>query len=148
MRVSTLALVVAMVAGGAPAVGAEAPSVLAPSGSVARAGGYTFALGEADDAATPRAWQGPLSITGQGGRRCAVSDDVAIIERPMALVGGHLLYVSTYSGSENTLFVVDARDCTVRWTSPHYAGAARIGTKALVLPGVRTFAIGQDGLPS
>ena len=118
-----------------------------PHGSSAEAGGYHLDLGEPNDAKTPRAWQGPIRITSAGRAACTVSEDVAIVERPLSLVRGHLLYVTTYSGSEAQVYVVDAQNCAVEWTSPSFVGAPRFTVGTLALPGHRPIKVGSNGLP-
>ena len=137
-----------VVAGAALASGARPAFVqVIPHGSSVEAGSYHLDLGEPDDPKAPRAWQGPIRITSAGKTGCTVSGDVAIVERPLSLVQGHLLYVTTYSGSEAQVYVVDAQTCAVKWTSPSFAGAPRIMAGALTLPGHRPIRVGADGLP-
>lgn len=121
---------------------------IVPHGSAAEAGGYHLDLGEPDDPKAPRAWQGPIRITSAANTSCTVSEDVAIVERPLSLVQGHLLYVTTYSGSETQVHVVDARTCAVKWTSPRFVGSPGITAGTLALPGHHAFKIGADGLPA
>ena len=118
-----------------------------PQGASAEAGGYHLDLGEPDDPEAPRAWQGPIRITSAGNTGCTVSEDVAIVEKPLSLAGGRLLYVTTYSGSEAQVYVVDAQTCAVKWASPSFVGIPRITTGTLALPGHRPFKVGADGLP-
>lgn len=59
---------------------------LVPHGSEARVGALPLKLGDADDAIAPQAWQGPL-VAG----KCTL--DIGIIERPLMLAPGNLLYV-------------------------------------------------------
>ncbi len=118
-----------------------------PQGASAEAGGYHLDLGGPDDPEAPRAWQGPIRITSAGNAGCTVSENVAIVERPLSLAGGRLLYVTTYSGSEAQVYVVDAQTCAVKWTSPNFVGIPRITTGTLALPGHRPFKVGADGLP-
>ena len=118
-----------------------------PHGSSADAAGYHIDLGEPDDPKTPRAWQGPIRITSTGRAGCMVSEDVAIVEGPLSLVQGRLLYVTTYSGSEAKVYVVDALTCATKWTSPSFVGAPRITAGTLTLPGLHSLRVGTDGLP-
>lgn len=120
---------------------------LTPKGSLLTAGSFTIDLGEPDDVTVPTAWQGPLHITGLDGRSCTANDDIAIIEKPFVLQHNHFLYVSTYSGSHGRLFVVDARNCAVKWKSPLYIGNPIISGDRLVLPGNKPTLIGPDGMP-
>ena len=119
-----------------------------PHGSSADAAGYHLDLGEPDDPRMARAWQGPIRITSTGRAGCTVSEDVAIVEGPLSLVQGRLLYVTTYSGSEAKVYVVDAQTCAVKWTSPSFVGAPRITAGTLTFPGLRPLRVGADGLPT
>ena len=119
-----------------------------PGGSVAKAGVYRLDLGEPDDPKAPRAWQGPIRIVRDGGAACTVGEEVAIVERPLLLMAGHILTVTTYSGSESRLYAVDARSCAVRWTSPGFMGASRITADTVKLPGRPPVKVGADGLPA
>ncbi|GGA38497.1 hypothetical protein [Dyella nitratireducens] len=89
--------------------------------SVGKVGDITVNFGEADDAQHPTAWQGPLQISVGGAPACPVSDEVSIIEDPVILAGD-VLYVPTYSGSNNYLYAVDVKTCKVIWHSSHFAG--------------------------
>jgi hypothetical protein len=89
--------------------------------STGKAGDVTVDLGEADDAQHPTAWQGPLRISMGGAPACTVSDDVSIVEEPV-LLGGDILYVPTYSGSNNSLYAVNVNTCAVIWHSSHFGG--------------------------
>lgn len=93
-------------------------------GGVGRLGGVSVAFGAADDAQHPAAWQGPLRITTGTARACTVSDEVAIVENPV-MIGGGVLYVPTYSGSNNRLYAVDTASCRVLWRSPAFNGPTR-----------------------
>ena len=121
--------------------------VLTVHGSVVQAGGYRLDLGEADDPVHPQAWQGPIQITASDGHSCTVSDDVAIVSPPLLLTHGSLLYVNTYSGSTNRLFVVDARNCDIKWISPGFAGTPHVAGDTLYLPDVTTVTISPSGVP-
>lgn len=149
MRVGALGILGGIVvAGSALASGTGSALVqVIPLGSEAVAGNYHLDLGEPDDPKAPRAWQGPIKITSAGKTACTVSDDVAIVERPLSLIQGRLLYVTTYSGSEAQVYVVDAATCAVKWTSPRFEGAPRIMAGALTLPSHRPIKVGADGLP-
>ena len=137
------------VAGSALASGTGPTFVqIIPDGSSLEAGVYHLDLGEPDDAEAPRAWQGPIRIISNGETGCTVSDDVAIVEKPLGMMQGHLLYVTTYSGSQTEIYVVDASSCAIRWTSPSFVGTPRITAETLALPGRRLFRIGADGLPA
>ena len=89
--------------------------------SIRKVGNVTVNFGEADDAKHPTAWQGPFQISVAGAPACSVSDDVSIIEGPV-LFGDDVLFVPTYSGSNNRLYAVDVKTCKVIWRSGHFAG--------------------------
>lgn len=106
-----------------------------------QAGDINVALGEADDPQHPTAWQGPLQVGSADRHICTVSDDVAIIEKPLLLGNGHILFVPTYSGSTNRVYAVDLKDCRVLWKSPEFSGATAqegnvlvTGSRKLPLP--------------
>ena len=149
MRTMLPGICASLLLGGSAFASGHAPTMrsLDPHGSTATVAGYTIDLGEPDDPKSPRAWQGPIRITQAGKTGCTVSDDVAIVEKPLKLMADHLLYVTTYSGSESKLYVVDAKDCSVRWTSSSFIGRPSIGSTALTLPGADRLRIDPDGMP-
>jgi hypothetical protein len=112
---------------------------LTAHGSETRAGPVTVNLGEADNAANPNAWQGPL-VAGN----CTL--DMGIIERPLLLTPANLLYVPSYSGSARTLALVDLNACSVRWQSAPFSGRLKIDRRALHLGG-RRIALDQHCIP-
>jgi outer membrane protein assembly factor BamB len=95
------------------------------AGSTGKLGEVSVALGAVDDARHPTAWQGPLRITAGTAPTCTVNDEVAIVEAPLVL-GRGILYVPTYSGSNNRLYVVDTRTCRVLWRSRVFTGPTRL----------------------
>lgn len=108
-------------------------------GSTGTAGATVIDFGAANRPQRPTAWQGPLRIKVGGAPACAVSDAVAIVEAPV-LMGDGILYVPTYSGSNNRLYAVDARTCRVLWHSANFNGSTQfthgvlhIGGKAVRL---------------
>lgn len=112
---------------------------LAPHGSEVRAGAATVSLGEADNASSPNAWQGPL-VAG------ACTFELGIIEPPLLLTPAKLLYVPTYSGSVRTLTLVDLNACKVRWQSAAFSGRLKIGPRALQL-GAKRIALDARCVP-
>ncbi|RUL77711.1 hypothetical protein [Dyella choica] len=90
-------------------------------GSVGKVGQVSVSFGEADDVKHPAAWQGPLQISVDGAPQCSVSEDVSIVEEPVMLAGD-VLYVPTYSGSNNRLYAVDVKTCKVIWRSVNFSG--------------------------
>jgi hypothetical protein len=105
-------------------------------GGVGKLGDVSVAFGAADDALHPTAWQGPLRITTGSAPACTVSDEVAIVEAPVAL-GGGILYVPTYSGGNNRLYAVDTKSCRVLWRSHPFNGPTRLGNDRLTIGGRR-----------
>ena len=150
MKAGILGVAASVVLAGTCLASGTAPAFVSimPHGASAQAGGYRFDLGEPDDARAPQAWQGPIRIIRRGKTGCTVGGNVAIVEQPLALVRGHLFYVTTYSGSEVWVYVVDTRSCAVRWTSRRFAGVPGITAETLILPGRRASRIGADGLPA
>ncbi len=66
----------------------------------------------------------------------------------MYIAVGRYLYIDTYSGSEDVLYVVDARTCATLWQSPEWYGLGFGRTKAgFYLPSVGWLHIGPDCLP-
>jgi hypothetical protein len=100
----------------------------------------TISLGEADDASRPTAWQGPL----QAG---ACSFDIGIIEQPIALAPGQLLYVTTYSGSMRMIRLFDLRACSIKWSSKPFAGQVRLTPTSLTM-GARKLRLDKHCIPT
>lgn len=86
---------------------------------------------------------GPLKISLGGVPMCTA--DVAIMERPI-LLGHGLLYVATYSGSNNRVYAVDVRSCRVRWSSHPFSGPASYRDSVLMLD-KRALRLAADCLP-
>ncbi len=84
------------------------------------------ALGAADDAAQPAAWQGPL-VSGT----CSV--DIGIIELPIFASQTGRLYVTTYSGAVRRMSLVDFKSCKVSWQSKPFVGAVQVEAAGLKL---------------
>jgi outer membrane protein assembly factor BamB len=120
-------------------------SSAAVSGNTATVGRIVLDLGEADDSRHPTAWQGPLKIAAAGGPPCTVSEEVAIIEKPL-LLAGTTVYVPTYSGSENRLYSIDTRTCEVIWKSQPYAGPIRY-TDGQIVVGAKTVRLNRACRP-
>lgn len=108
------------------------------SGNQVQAGNIRVTLGEADDPQHPTAWQGPLQVHAADGRTCTVSEDVAIVEKPLLLGNGHILFVPTYSGSTNRVYAVDLQDCRVRWKSLEFSGATSHASDVLIMGRLKT----------
>jgi hypothetical protein len=100
---------------------------LAPNGqTVAVPGVGEVALGVADNAAQPAAWQGPLAIG-------ACSVDIGIIELPIFASPPDRLYVTTYSGALRQMSLVDLKACKVSWHSKPFIGAVQADARGLKL---------------
>jgi outer membrane protein assembly factor BamB len=138
----SICLVLALFAPAAMADTACHLTVVAITGHTATAGGNSFDLGDADDTQHPTAWQGPLKITTSSGQSCAVDDDVAIIERPL-LFGASVLYVPTYSGSENRVYAIDTKTCKVLWKSQVFTGKTLLKAGKLIY-GKHSTALAND----
>ena len=106
------------------------------AGSIAKLGDVSVAFGASDDAQHPTAWQGPLRIATGSAPACTVSDEVAIVENPV-MFGDGVLYVPTYSGSNNRLYAVDATSCRVLWRSRTFHGPTRFRDGRLTIGGRR-----------
>ena len=91
--------------------------------NIGKVGDVTVNFGEADDAQHPSAWQGPLQITAGSAPACSVSDEVSSIEQPVML-GGGVLYVSTYSGSNKRIYALDVKTCKTVWCSDDFSAKA------------------------
>jgi len=109
------------------------------------AGKLTVDLGQADDAARPRAWQGPITITQSNGVSCTVDPTVGIIEQPIYRDGRHFLVV-TYSGSNKIVYAIDAASCHVLWHSQPFTGPVRLNLNKLQM-GNQTTKIRSDCIP-
>lgn len=112
--------------------GACDPTPLPIAGGIGRLGDVSVSLGAADDPLRPTAWQGPLRIAKGHAPACVVGSEVAIVERPLML-GDGILYVPTYSGSNNRLYAVDAGNCRVLWRSRGFSGPTRSGHGRIVI---------------
>jgi hypothetical protein len=95
-------------------------------------GNFRVELGDADDVAKPTAWQGPIVISRNAERKCTVDPSVSLIERPLFQDGLHLL-VTTYSGSERTVFSIALGSCKILWRSQPFAGDVRLDESKLYL---------------
>lgn len=113
--------------------------LLEPQASTVRVGAIQVSLGEADDLASPTAWQGPL-VAGT----CKV--DLGLIEKPLALTNDRLVFVPTYSGSTRQLTLLDLESCTARWKSAIFAGELHIGEDELNL-GTQRIALDAKCIP-
>jgi outer membrane protein assembly factor BamB len=87
----------------------------------ASARGVTVTFGAADDAAHPTAWQGRVTISTGSVPACVAGGEVSIVEAPI-LLGHGILYVPTYSGSNNRVYAVDTQSCRVLWRSAYFNG--------------------------
>jgi hypothetical protein len=117
------------------------------TGHTATAGSLVLDLGEADDEQKPTAWQGPITVSKDSQKICTVSDEVSIVSRPLMVVNGRYLYISTYSGSEGVLYVVDSADCAVKWRSPKFVGVPVFKDDSFRLGKEKAIQVGGECLP-
>jgi hypothetical protein len=61
--------------------------------------------------------EGPITILNAGQKRCTVSPDVSLVGKQILLTDNGYLFVDTYSGSSLDLYMIDTKDCSIRWTS-------------------------------
>ena len=113
--------------------------------SIGEVGDVTVNFGEADDAQHPGAWQGPLQITAGSAPACSASDEVSIIEQPVML-GGGVLYVSTYSGSNKRIYALDVKTCKVVWRSDDFSAKA-VFKKGKIAMGSRSVLLNKQCRP-
>jgi outer membrane protein assembly factor BamB len=93
-------------------------------------------------------WDEPMTLRQRSGTHCSVDPKVAIITAPFFDAGGHVLYVTTYSGSHSVLFAVNAENCKVLWESrPFKKGPNLVGQK-FVFSNTSPVTIGSDCLPT
>ena len=138
-----LAIVACLICPSARADGACRYVPLDPGTGRVTIDGRTIDLGEADSLPVPGAWQGPIAIAGV--TRCVVDPAVAIVERPIFQDGRHML-VTTYSGSNRTIFAIELPTCRVVWRSAAFAGAVRLTGDTLFL-GKTARPLGPNCLP-
>ena len=113
--------------------------------SIGKAGDVTVNFGEADDVQHPSACEGPLQISVGDAPVCSVSEDVSIVEQPV-MYGSGVLYVPTYSGSNNRLYAVDVKTCKVIWRSDNF-DAKPVFKKGKVVMGVKEVSIDKRCRP-
>jgi hypothetical protein len=109
-------------------------------------GRYHIDPGEADDIYRPTAWQGPIKIMQPDGTSCHTDEDVNIIQAPL-YTDDYRLIVSTYSGSHQTLYIVDKATCHTLWTSDEFSGSVGLKGNKLYINKV-PHKFGRDCLPS
>lgn len=107
-------------------------TTLEPYLNKATAGNVSFDFGEEDNANNSQAWQGPLVINQNNGSSCTVSSDVSVLERPFYQDGKNLL-VTTYSGSNKKIFIIDIAACRVLWRSRPFTGEVSMTRDVLQL---------------
>jgi len=108
-------------------------------------GPFSIDLGTADQAGSPTAWQGPITISQAGGTSCSVDPSVGIIERPLFATARKML-VSSYSGSNKTVFIIDSARCKIAWKSRPFDGTIRLSGDRLSL-GAMTLLLKPSCLP-
>lgn len=95
-------------------------------------GDLSIDLGQSDGTDAPTAWLGPVTLSRAGGASCSVDPNVSIVERPLYSNGKQLL-VSTYSGSEQVVYAIDASTCKIEWKSDSFSGRVRLNGNRLQL---------------
>lgn len=93
-------------------------------------GDLSIDLGQSDGTESPTAWLGPLTLGRAGGAPCSVDPNVSIVERPLYTNGKQLL-VSTYSGSEQVVYAIDASTCKIQWKSDSFSGKVKLSGNRL-----------------
>jgi hypothetical protein len=89
-----------------------------------------------------------MRILHPDGTSCSAGDNVGVVTLPIYVAGGDYLYISTYSGDDRYLFVVDARNCKTLWEGPDMYGSDFSRTKAgFYFPGFGWMTVGPDCLP-
>ena len=102
-------------------------AVLTPENAALNIDGVgTVSLGEADDAARPKAWQGPVRVG-------ACSLDIGLIEAPIIGTSGGPVYITAYSGALRKVMLVDAAACKVVWRSAPFVGDVTVAPGRLKL---------------
>ncbi|WP_204629574.1 PQQ-binding-like beta-propeller repeat protein [Dyella mobilis] len=109
-----------------------APVVIAAG--TAKVGDVVVNFGEADDSVHPSAWQGPLRISKSGAPACSVDSEVSIAEQPV-MYGNGVLYVSTYSGSDDRVYALDTQTCGILWRSNGFSAKPVFKRDRLVMDG-------------
>jgi hypothetical protein len=86
-------------------------------------------------------------IAGPNGT-CWAAPEVGIVTMPVFIGNGRYLYISTYSGGDAYLFVVDAQSCKTLWQSPDLdGGTAQRRPYGFFLPGVGRAVVGPGCMP-
>lgn len=103
-------------------------------------------------------WIDGIEVSKEGRATC--TSPIGIIENPIALAGKKHLYVSTYSGSDQTMYVLNLDNCNVDWKSAYYRssntrlfkndiqlGRKKIRIKDNCLPDVKSAPVGREDEP-
>jgi len=123
MKFVALCLALSALAGNAAA--ATCPIIpIQNHGAFINFGAFKGHLISDSDPGNSTAWEGPLIITNPSGASC--SAEISIISPPFFMAGSHDLYVTTYSGSENVQYLVDANTCSILWSSPQFTGDPKL----------------------
>jgi hypothetical protein len=144
-RIVSLVLILAVQTAPVGAVRSCPYAPVDPGPGGVRSGVQVFDFGESDDKTKSTAWQGPITISGPGEAKCVVDSSVSIVERPIFSDGHHLM-VSTYSGSNRVVFVVDVATCQILWRSRPFTGPVSLDGDAIHI-GNRTARLGPDCVP-
>lgn len=87
-------------------------------------------------------------IVQPNGKICRVSSYVAIVTLPIYIAAGRILYIDTYSGSENIVVAVDARTCKTLGRTPQWVGGGFLPTKyGFYIPGIGPMTLTADCRP-
>jgi hypothetical protein len=108
-------------------------------------GDLSIDLGQSDGTDSPTAWLGPVTLSRAGGASCSVDPNVSIVERPLYTNGKQFL-VSTYSGSEQVVYAIDAATCKVQWKSASFSGKVKLSGNRLQLD-KRKVKLGSNCMP-
>lgn len=90
-------------------------------------------------------WTGGIEVVKADQSIC--TSPIGIIENPIALAGNKRLYVSTYSGSDQALYVINLDNCGVEWKSASFQSAGTRLYKNTVRLGLKKISINEHCLP-
>lgn len=110
-------------------------------------GDYLIRLRDADKMGTARRpiWTGGIEVVKAGQPIC--QSPVGIIENPIAFAGKQHLLVSTYSGSDQTIYMVNLDNCSIAWKSPFFQSASTRLSKDALQWGRKKIRIRDNCLP-
>ncbi|HEY0836992.1 MAG TPA: hypothetical protein VGE72_23980 [Azospirillum sp.] len=107
-----------------------------PDGWTVDAGGHVIDVGNADDPAAPRLWQGdPMVIRHRAGGSCRI-DGLGPVASIHVEEGSGRALVSSISGSYSTVWVLQLADCAVLDRLSAFTAGVRVdGDEVLIAPG-------------